>query len=176
MLNAYNVSQLDINKVNLILDHSKDIPKNYSYSNISGNLYIYYYSDNMEILPPLKQLVITNGLSYLNKIKGIKSFRIPFYGHLYRMGEFLISFSKYNALFTLNYSKIVDVIELFGGDMDKYMEDVHSKEDASFKYYKKFFYSYEKKERPFIDLMYELKYNIFSDYKNILIKFIMLNA
>ena len=167
ILNLNNIFQLDTNKVHLILDPSKDISKDYSYSNVSENLYIYYYSDFKEILEPLKHLVITNGLSYLNQIKGIKSFRIPFYGDLYTMGEFLISFSKYNALFTLNCSKIVDMIELFGGDMDKYMEDVRSKEEASFNYYKKFFDSYEKKELPFIDLMYELKYNIFSDYKNI---------
>ena len=167
MLNVNNIFQFDTNKINLILDPSKNITNNYSYSNTSEILYIYYYSDNKSILPSLGQLVITNGLSYLNQIKGIRSFRIPFYGDLFTMGEFLISFSKYNALFTLNCSKILDVIELFGGDMDKYMKDIRSKEDTSFNYYKKFFDSYVKKELPFIDLMYELKYNIFSDYKNI---------
>ena len=53
------------------------------------------------------------------------------------------------------------------GNINKSLEYIFSNEEIDFNYYKKFFEIYEKNELFFIDLMYKLKYNIFSDYKKI---------
>ena len=164
---TYNILQIKpsiLNKIILFRDPNV-IPNNYSYSNDEENLYLYYYSKAPNLSSFLISLAITNYLSYLNQVKGLRTFRISFYGDLYTIGEYIIFFNKYSTLISFNFSRIMNIYNSVEGNINKSLEYIFSNEEIDFNYYKKFFEIYEKNELFFIDLMYKLKYNIFSKLK-----------
>ena len=155
------------NKIKIITDPINDVSNDYSFSNNDEILYVYHYSKNISLLVILKIFIQANYLSYLNIIKGARTFRIPIYGDKYLIGEYIVTFSKYSTFISFNFSRIVDIYNSVEGNINKYLEHIRLEEEINLNYSKKIFDIYEKNELHFIDLMYKLKYNIFSDYKNI---------
>ena len=157
------------NKINIYKDPDKENFTDNSLFISDDEQIVYIYSYSQEILNNdiIIKLISSNYLSFLNQIKAVRNFRIPYYGNLAIMGEYIMSFSKYNFLFSLNNSRIKDVYNYFGRNMGIFLDFIKSKEETNYNYFKKYFDLYEKNELLFLDILYNIKYSIFSDYKEI---------
>ena len=170
--NTNDIFSNDI-KICKVEDPNKDNKDNILIPEQEQILYIYSYSiksilGNNSII----NLIYSNYLSFLNQIKAVRNFRIPYYGNLTIMGEYIMSFTNYNIFFSLNNSRIKDVYNYFEGNMGRFLDFITSREETNYHYFKKYFDLYENNELLFMDILYNLKYNIFSNYKEINDKYI----
>ena len=49
---------------------------------------------------------MANYISSFHQFKGVRNFRIPLYGNFLSLGEYVMSFTKYKTLYSLNHSRI----------------------------------------------------------------------
>ena len=124
-------------------------------------IYIYCYTDNSTMCQTIYTILYTNSISFFYQIQGVNNFRIPFYGDFPILGEYFLAFTKYGALFSLNITRIREMINLYDGDINENLIGINIEK---FNYYKKYYSYFEKKQLNFFDIMYRLRYNIFSDY------------
>ena len=164
----YN-KQVDKNRIFLFNNpDTDDLPEyNAFIPDEKKKLYNYCYSNDEYIQKTVVSLIYTNYLSFLNQLNGIRNFRIPFYGNITLEGEFLISFIKYNTFLSINNSRIKEVYQSFNGDMNRYLESVREDQEWVFSFYKEFFENFQNNQVFFFDLMYQIKFPIFSNYNKI---------
>ena len=158
-----NNKEIDENKIYIIKNPATDDLPDYKPSD-EPKLYVYSYSPEQSVII---SLISSHYLSFVNQIKGIRNFRIPFYGNLTLAGEFLISFIKYNTFITLNNSRIKEIYNSVNGDMNKYFQNIKNIQQEDINFYKRFFNDYENNQIYFLDLMYKLKYPVFFNYSEI---------
>ena len=127
-------------------------------------LYIYCYSNNETICNSAKDLIIANYIPSFYQFKGIKNFRIPYYGNFSLMGEYIMSFTKYKTIYTLNHSRIKETIQLYGENIDGFLTQ---RSQMNYKPIQGCFDKYENNHLVFMDLMYKLRYYIFSNYTSL---------
>ena len=127
-------------------------------------LYIYCYSNNKTLCNDANDLIITNYIPSFFQFKGIKNFRIPYYGNFPLMGEYVMSFTKYKILFTLNHSRIKETIQLYGENIDGFLSQ---RSQMNYKPIQGCFDKFENNNLAFMDLMYKLRYYIFSNYTSL---------
>lgn len=127
-------------------------------------LYIYCYSNNKTLCNSAENLIIANYIPAFHQFKGVKNFRIPYYGNFPLMGEYVMSFTKYKTLYTLNYSRIKETIELYGENIDGFLTQ---RSQMNYQPIQNCFDKYENNNLSFIDLMYKLRYYIFSNYTSL---------
>lgn len=158
---------VDNNTIFIFKNPGQEIIPDFSVSNEEQILYIYNYAKNKIVNDTIIFLIASNYLSYVNQVKAVRNLKIPYYGEVYFMGEYIISLSNYNILFSLNNTRIKEVYEAYDGNLDLYLNFVYSIQDINYNYFKKFFELFKKNELFFIDIMYILKTSIFSNYKEI---------
>ena len=124
-------------------------------------IYIYCYLDNSTMCQTIYRILYTNSISFFYQIQGVNNFRIPFYGDFPILGEYILAFTKYGALFSLNITRIREMINLYDGDINNKLIEINIEK---FNYYKKYFSFFENKQLNFFDIIYRFRYNIFSDY------------
>ena len=162
---------------------------NYLHYDDSEILFIYYYQNS---IPPIEDdpslisngkkklnayiykedythgriinLIKANYLSFLNQIKGIGKFRLPFYGDISVMQDYIIYFTGYNAIISLNYTKIYKAFYEFNENYNSLLNNIIEKRIFTYNYIIKFFEDYKKNELHFLDIMYNLRYDIFYNY------------
>ena len=150
---------------NRIVDYDPAINQISEYnSNISDKdqkIYLYCYTKNITIRNMVHFLVKSNYLSYLYQMEGIINFRIPFYGDIPLLEEYIIFFNKYSTLYSTNNTRIKEIYDQSNGKIAQILEE---KIELNYNYYKKYFEMFENNEMYFFDIMYKLRYYIFSNY------------
>ena len=82
-----------------------DVYNNSLISEENMKLYIYFYGDNYSH-DRLIKLIKASYLTFLNQMKDIGYLKIPFYGNITIIKDYVITFNKYKAIITLNYTKL----------------------------------------------------------------------
>ena len=147
----------DINKIPTVKYDPSSIPDEYK------KLYVFIYKESFTG-NQIKAFIKADCLSYLNQLKNIGNFKLPFYGNVSIMKEYIIYFTRYNAIITLNYTKIYEEYYKYKGNMSLLLNYIIKRRNATFNYNKKFFEEFKNKKLYFFDIMYSLRYDIFYNY------------
>ena len=152
---------------NLIIVNKSELNKipttQYNPSEEDKKWYVYFYlntNDESRIIPLIK----SSSLTFLNQIKNIEKLRIPYYGNITLMQDYLIISTGNRALLTFNYTKILEVYNRFNGNMDLILDFVIERRNFNYNHYKKYFEDYDNIKLYFLDIMYTLIYDIFYNY------------
>ena len=101
-----------------------------------------YCDDTEEKCSGITNLIKANSLSYLNQNLGARNFKIPYYGNKYLIDDYIVYLMKYNALFSLNNTKIKEMLNNYG-NMDNIKNEAISRMNNEFNYYKRYFEEYK---------------------------------
>ena len=127
-------------------------------------LYIYCYSNNKTQCNKAKDLIIANYIPSFHQFKGVRNFRIPYYGNFPLMGEYVMSFAKYKTMYSLNNSRIKEAIQLYGENIDDFLRQ---RSQMNYLPIQDLFDKYSNNSLFFMDLMYKLRYYIFTNYTSL---------
>ena len=125
-----------------------------------------YCDDTEEKCSGITNLIKANSLSYLNQNLGARNFKIPYYGNKYLIDDYIVYLMKYNALFSLNNTKIKEMLNNYE-NMDNIKNEAISRMNREFKYYKRYFEEYKNGKIKMIEFMYSKIYNIFEEYNSL---------
>ena len=134
----------------------------YNASEYNKKLYVFYYSElNTTLIEQIKFTCST----FLNQIINIENLRIPFYGNIALLQDYVIGFTKYKSLISFNYTSIFQDYQKSNGNMENGLLNFLIRiRNLNYNSNKKFFEDYENSLLHFIDIMYSLKYEIFYNY------------
>ena len=139
---------------------------NESISDNERKIYIYCDSNNQQINQNIIKLIAANSLSYLNHNQCIRNFKIPFYGDVHLMGEYIIFLKNYDTLFSINNTKIKEVLQKYGS-ITNLAREMNSKIEEDYLYHEKYFKDYSDNKIKLMELMYNKTYLIFDNYNSI---------
>ena len=125
-----------------------------------------YCEDTEEKCSGITNLIKANSLSYLNQNLGARNFKIPYYGNKYLIDDYIVYLMKYNALFSLNNTKIKEMLNNYG-NMDNIKNEAISRMNNEFNYYKRYFEEYKNGKIKMTESMYSKIYNIFEKYNSL---------
>ena len=112
------------------------------------------------------ELISSNALSNLNQNKGIRNFKIPFYGNLHLMEEYIILLKDFQTLFSINNTRIKEILNQYKS-LDNIINKVDSIIENDYLYNLKFFNEYSDNKVKLMELMYNKTYYIFEKYNSI---------
>ena len=142
-----------------------DIPDyNSSITDEEQKIYIYNYLNNSYIKETVNFLIKANYLSFLNMLKGLRNFRIPFYGDFPIIEEYAIVLTRFNTLYTLNNTRIKELYLETDGKINEFLS---YNTELNYLNFKTIFYKFQNNEMFFFDIMYKLRYKIFTKYLEI---------
>ena len=127
-------------------------------------VYIYCGAKESGICRKIIDLIRANALIYLYLYKGIREFKIPFYGRQRLMDEYSLFFKKYSTFISINNTKMKDYMS-DDGDIDEMLDLINSLSKNDYNFNKRFFDEYIKNNIITMELMYNKIYYIFDDYK-----------
>ena len=127
-------------------------------------VYIYCGAKESGICRKIIDLIRANALIYLYLYKGIREFKIPFYGRQRLMDEYSLFFKKYSTFISINNTKMKDYMS-DDGDIDEMLDLINSLSKNDFNFNKRFFDEYIKNNIITMELMYNKIYYIFDEYK-----------
>ena len=127
-------------------------------------VYIYCGAKESGICRKIIDLIRANALIYLYLYKGIREFKIPFYGRQRLMNEYSLFFKKYSTFISINNTKMKDYMS-DDGDIDEMLDLINSLSKNDYNFNKRFFDEYIKNNIITMELMYNKIYYIFDDYK-----------
>ena len=139
-------------------EYNESIPDN------EKKVYIYCGAKESGICRKIIDLIRTNALIYLYLYKGIREFKIPFYGRQRLMNEYSLFFKKYSTFISINNTKMKDYMS-DDGDIDEMLDLINSLSKNDYNFNKRFFDEYIKNNIITMELMYNKIYYIFDDYK-----------
>ena len=139
-------------------EYNESIPDN------EKKVYIYCGAKESGICRKIIDLIRANALIYLYLYKGIREFKIPFYGRQRLMNEYSLFFKKYSTFISINNTKMKDYMS-DDGDIDEMLDLINSLSKNDFNFNKRFFDEYIKNNIITMELMYNKIYYIFDDYK-----------
>ena len=76
-------------------------------------IYIFCALKNANMCNGTIELISSNALSNLNQNKGIRNFKIPFYGNLHLMEEYIILIKDFQTLFSINNTRIKEILNQY---------------------------------------------------------------
>ena len=126
-------------------------------------LYVYLYAQD-DSHGTLIAFFKANCLSFLNQIGGVGNFRLPFYGNISILHDYIIFHTKYKAIISLNYTSIYNTFNIIKGNINLLLNYVIEKREFTYNLIKKFFDDYRNNKLHFLDIMYSLRYDIFYNY------------
>ena len=139
-------------------EYNESIPDN------EKKVYIYCGAKESGICRKIIDLIRANALIYLYLYKGIREFKIPFYGRQRLMNEYSLFFKKYSTFISINNTKMKDYMS-DDGDIDEILDLINSLSKNDYNFNKRFFDEYIKNNIITMELMYNKIYYIFDDYK-----------
>ena len=139
-------------------EYNESIPDN------EKKVYIYCGAKESGICRKIIDLIRANALIYLYLYKGIREFKIPFYGRQRLMDEYSLFFKKYSTFISINNTKMKDYMS-DDGDIDEMLDLINSLSKNDYNFNKRFFDEYIKNNIITMELMYNKIYYIFDDYK-----------
>jgi hypothetical protein len=142
-----------------------DIPDyNSSISDDQQKIYIYNYLNDPFLKETINFLIKANYLSFLNLLKGVRNFRIPFYGDFPIIEEYVIVLTKYNTMYSLNNSRVKELYLEANGKINEFL---FYKSELNYKNIKEIFYKFQNNELHFFNIMYKMRDYIFTKYLEI---------
>ena len=129
-------------------------------------IYIFCALKNANMCNGIIELISSNALSNLNQNKGIRNFKIPFYGNLHLMEEYIILLKDFQTLFSINNTRIKEILNQYKG-LDNIINKVDSIIENDYLYNLKFFNEYSDNKVKLMELMYNKTYYIFEKYNSI---------
>ena len=139
-------------------EYNESIPDN------EKKVYIYCGAKESGICRKIIDLIRANALIYLYLYKGIREFKIPFYGRQRLMNEYSLLFKKYSTFISINNTKMKDYMS-DDGDIDEMLDLINSLSKNDYNFNKRFFDEYITNNIITMELMYNKIYYIFDDYK-----------
>ena len=164
-----NKIPLNLSRNKIVVIKNKSDLDNYPeyYESIPDNekkVYIYCGAKESGICRKIIDLIRANALIYLYLYKGIREFKIPFYGRQRLMNEYSLFFKKYSTFISINNTKMKDYMS-DDGDIDEILDLINSLSKNDYNFNKRFFDEYIKNNIITMELMYNKIYYIFDDYK-----------
>ena len=129
-------------------------------------IYIFCALKNANMCNGTIELISSNALSNLNQNKGIRNFKIPFYGNLHLMEEYIILIKDFQTLFSINNTRIKEILNQYKS-LDNIINKVDSIIENDYLYNLKFFNEYSDNKVKLMELMYNKTYYIFEKYNSI---------
>ena len=128
--------------------------------------YIYCALNDSNSCQIITDLISANSLSNLNQNKGIRNFKIPFYGNLHLMEEYIILLKDFKTFFSINNTKIKEILNQYKS-IDNIINQAYSIVENDYLYHLKFFNEYSDNKVKLMDLMYNKTYSIFEEYNSL---------
>ena len=128
--------------------------------------YIFCALKNASTCNGIIELISSNALSNLNQNKGIRNFKIPFYGNLHLMEEYIILLKNFQTLFSINNTRIKEILNQYKS-LDNIIKKADSIIENDYLYHLKFFNEYSDNKVKLMELMYNKTYYIFEKYNSI---------
>ena len=125
-------------------------------------IYIYCALNDSNSCQIITDLISANSLSNLNQNKGIRNFKIPFYGNLHLMEEYIILLKDFKTFFSINNTKIKEILNQYKS-IDNIINQAYSIVENDYLYHLKFFNEYSDNKVKLMDLMYNKTYSIFEE-------------
>jgi hypothetical protein len=100
----------------------------------------------------------------LNQNKGIRNFKIPFYGNLHLMEEYIILLKDFQTLFSINNTRIKEILNQYKS-LDNIINKVDSIIENDYLYNLKFFNEYSDNKVKLMELMYNKTKYLFSNIR-----------
>ena len=126
---------------------------------------IYLYSPNNILYNMVRNLITMNANSYIYMFYSVKSFRIPYYGNISLVNDYVFYTPKYQSLFSLNSNGIRNIIDSSNGNIHEYMKTI-----SNFNYIKyKSFFTVNTTIKIFLfDMLYISKLFVFNNYLDLI--------
>ena len=126
---------------------------------------IYLYSPNNILYNMVRNLITMNANSYIYMFYSVKSFRIPYYGNISLVNDYVFYTPKYQSLFSLNSNGIRNIIDSSNGNIHEYMKTI-----SNFNYIKyKSFFTVNTTIKIFLfDMLYVSKLFVFNNYLDLI--------
>ena len=129
-------------------------------------LYIYCGLKNQSICNKIIESIGSNALIYSYMYRGIRDFKIPFYGKQRLMNEYIIFLKSFSTFISINSTQIKDIIKKYG-DPDEMNILVNNLAKEDYNFNKEYFNEYIKNNINLMNIMYSKTYHIFDEYKSI---------
>ena len=129
-------------------------------------LYIYCGLKNQSICNKIIESIGSNALIYSYMYRGIRDFKIPFYGNQSLMNEYIIFLKSFSTFISINSTQIKDIIKKYG-DPDEMNILVNNLAKEDYNFNKEYFNEYIKNNINLMNIMYSKTYHIFDEYKSI---------
>ena len=133
-----------------------------SISDDESKIYIYCGAKNVSACKKISSLISAHSLSFLNEIKAVRDFKIPFYGDQQLMKEYIIFLKNYYTFFSTNSTKIKGVLKYFGS-IDNFVKEFDYNITRDYFYHLQCFNEYNNNQIKLMDLMYNKTYFIFEN-------------
>ena len=141
-------------------DYNESIPDE------QKKLFIYCDSNISNTCDEVINLINANSVSYLNQNKGLRSFKIPFYGKQPLMREFILYLKKYSTLISVNNSRIKEEMTKHG-NISNIFNFMNSVIEFDYNYLKKYIDDLSNEKIKLMNLMYEKIYYVLGNYCSI---------
>ena len=141
-------------------DYNESIPDE------QKKLFIYCDSNISNTCDEVINLINANSVSYLNQNKGLRIFKIPFYGKQPLMREFILYLKKYATLISVNNSRIKEEMTKHG-NISNIFNFMNSVIEFDYNYLKKYIDDLSNEKIKLMNLMYEKIYYVLGNYCSI---------
>ena len=129
-------------------------------------LYIYCGFKIPFVCDSIIELIGSNALIYSYMYRGIRDFKIPFYGKQRLMSEYILFLNSLSTFISINNTKIKDIMDIYG-DPDKMTILINNLSKEDFHFNKGYFNEYIKNNINLMNIMYSKAYHLFDEYKSI---------
>ena len=168
----YGHSQSDLydtiinNSENPIKFYSEITEKEYE-DNIQNKIYLFYlfsFSNDPYLNSNVYNGLLSTHSCMDNILRELRYFRIPYYGNDTRIiNEYNFVLLNKNSLYSMNRTRIKEIEEISEGNISSYYNDLINNFVNE---YKNFMNAYKRKELLFIDIFFNEKYYLFSNFIN----------
>jgi hypothetical protein len=126
---------------------------------------IYLYSYNNIIYNMVRNLITMNAASYIYMFYSVKSFRIPYYGNISFINDYVFYTPQYQSLFSISSNGIKKIIDSSDGNIPEKMKTI-----SNFNYikYKSFFIVNTTLKIFLFDMLYTSKAFVFHNYLDLI--------
>jgi len=130
-----------------------------------SNYKIYLYSPNNIIYRMVKNLIAMNADSYIYMFYSVKSFRIPYYGNISLINDYVFYTPQYQSLFSMSSSGIKNIIDSSDGNIYENMKTI-----SNFNYIKyRACFTVNTTLKLFLyDMLYDSKIFVFNKYQDLI--------
>ena len=126
---------------------------------------IYLYCTNDYVYTIMSNIIEKNSISSLNILYALNNFRIPYFGRVQILNNYLFSIPKRGCSFTINVTKLKEYLDISDNQLYRYLQ---IKSYSYYYRYRSFFEVYRKTKFVLFDLIFSSKLFIFENYAKLI--------